>query len=123
MVLAFIFDMDGVIIDSNPYHKIAWSNFLKNKGLPFNDEIFYRIISGKTGEGSLRILFEEDLSPEQVEEYLREIDGGFQNILREAENVKPTSGHTQEELLEAGVSLVINDFTNITIEQLKHLIT
>lgn len=29
MIYGLIFDMDGVIIDSNPYHKIALHNILK----------------------------------------------------------------------------------------------
>jgi len=30
---AFVFDMDGVIVDTNPYHKIALRQFAEKYGL------------------------------------------------------------------------------------------
>ena len=92
MEQAIIFDMDGVIIDSNPYHKISWEHFLVKNGHPFNDEIFDNIISGKTGSTSIRLLLGEDLSEEIAAGYLKEIDGDFQEILRQAKDVEPTPG-------------------------------
>ena len=92
MRYALIFDMDGVIIDSNPYHKIAWEHFLEIKGVPFNDNIFNNIISGKTGDTSIRILLGGDLSMELVKGYLEEIDGEFQEILRQTDQLEPVAG-------------------------------
>ena len=92
MEQAIIFDMDGVIIDSNPYHKISWEHFLVKNGHPFNDEIFDNIISGKTGSTSIRLLLGYDLSEEIAAGYLKEIDEDFQDILRQAKDVEPTPG-------------------------------
>jgi HAD superfamily hydrolase (TIGR01509 family) len=85
MEYGFIFDMDGVVIDSNPFHKIAWGKFLKGKGIACDDAYFDNVLSGKTGPTSLRIIFGEDLSESLMEEYLREVDGNYQSILRESE--------------------------------------
>jgi HAD superfamily hydrolase (TIGR01509 family) len=85
MEYGFIFDMDGVVIDSNPFHKIAWGRFLKGKGIPCNDAYFDNVLSGKTGPTSLKIIFGEDLAESLVEEYLLEVDGNYQSILRESE--------------------------------------
>ncbi len=92
MEYAIIFDMDGVIIDSNPFHKTSWDQFLLKKGYPYNDEIFDNIISGRTGSTSLRILLGQELTDNVVEDYLEEIDGNFQIILRDAEDVGPLPG-------------------------------
>ena len=92
MDYGFIFDMDGVIIDSNPFHKISWGKFLKRKGIPYSDEIFNNIMSGKTGETSLRILIDPELSDQQIKDYLHEIDGDFQDIFRNAEHVESYPG-------------------------------
>jgi HAD superfamily hydrolase (TIGR01509 family) len=85
MEYGFIFDMDGVIINSNPYHKIAWETFLRNHGIPVDDHFFDQVLSGRTGPSSLRMIFGEDLSPDLLEEYLLEVDEGYQGILRKSE--------------------------------------
>ena len=92
MVGGLIFDMDGVIIDSNPFHKISWKNFLLRKGLPFSDELFDNVLSGKTGETSLRILIDPDLPNEKIKSYLHEIDSDFQQIFRNAGHVESIPG-------------------------------
>jgi HAD superfamily hydrolase (TIGR01509 family) len=84
MEYGLIFDMDGVVIDSNPYHKIAWGKFLKGKGIVFDDAYFDRVLSGKTGPSSLKIIFGEDLPEALLNEYLEEVDGNYQSILRES---------------------------------------
>jgi len=92
MEYGFIFDMDGVVIDSNPYHKIAWEKFLNGQGVPFDDQLFDNVLSGRTGPTSLRLLFGEDLSQDKMDLFLEEVDGNYQNILRESEDVRPIAG-------------------------------
>ena len=92
MEYGFIFDMDGVVIDSNPYHKIAWEKFLNGQGISFDDQLFENVLSGRTGPTSLRLIFGEDLSQEKLDLYLEEVDSNYQNILRQAEDVRPIAG-------------------------------
>lgn len=88
----FIFDMDGVVIDSNPYHKIAWESFLDGQGYAYDDQTFDNMLSGRTGPTSLKLLFGDDLSEELLEQYLEEVDGKYQSILRNMEKVTPIAG-------------------------------
>lgn len=92
MEYGFIFDMDGVVIDSNPFHKIAWGKFLKGQGRDFNDQLFDNVLSGRTGPTSLRLLFGEDLPEEEMNIYLEEVDSNYQDILIRSEEVKPIAG-------------------------------
>ena len=92
MEYGFIFDMDGVVIDSNPFHKIAWEKFLSGQGIPFDDQLFDNVLSGRTGPTSLRLIFGEDLSQEKLDLYLEEVDSNYQNILRESDDVRPIAG-------------------------------
>ena len=92
MEYGFIFDMDGVVIDSNPYHKIAWEKFLNGQGISFDDKLFDNVLSGRTGPTSLRLIFGEDLSQEKLDLYLEEVDSNYQTILRESEDVRPIAG-------------------------------
>ena len=92
MEYGFIFDMDGVVIDSNPYHKIAWEKFLNGQGISFDDQLFDNVLSGRTGPTSLRLIFGENLSQEKLDLYLEEVDSNYQNILRQTEDVRPIAG-------------------------------
>lgn len=92
MEYGFIFDMDGVVIDSNPYHKIAWEKFLNGQGIPFDDQLFDNVLSGRTGPTSLRMIFGDDLNQEKLDLFLEEVDSNYQTILRESEDVRPIAG-------------------------------
>jgi len=95
MEYGFIFDMDGVVIDSNPCHKIAWGKFLKGQGIACDDQFFDEVLSGRTGPTSLKIIFGNDLPEKVLERYLAEVDENYQNILRQSKEVKAISGlHT-----------------------------
>ena len=92
MEYGFIFDMDGVVIDSNPYHKIAWEKFLIGQAIPFDDQLFDNVLSGRTGPTSLHLIFGDDLSQEKLDLYLEEVDSNYQNIIRESDDVRPIAG-------------------------------
>ena len=92
MEYGFIFDMDGVVIDSNPFHKIAWEKFLSGQGIPFDDQLFDNVLSGRTGPTSLRMIFGDDLSQDKLDLYLDEVDSNYQNILRQSDDIRPIAG-------------------------------
>jgi HAD superfamily hydrolase (TIGR01509 family) len=92
MDYGFIFDMDGVVIDSNPYHKIAWERFLAGQGIHFDDQLFDNVLSGRTGPTSLRIIYGDDLPQEDLEVFLQKVDSNYQNLLRESKDVRSIAG-------------------------------
>jgi beta-phosphoglucomutase len=92
MEYGFIFDMDGVIIDTNPYHRISWGKFIRGKGLPYSDELFNNFLSGQTGATSIRALLDENLSDVQIQEYVQKIDGHFRDIFRDSPHVEAFPG-------------------------------
>ncbi len=47
---AFLFDMDGVIIDSNPFHKIALKQFCKKYGQDLSEDQLKEKIYGRTNK-------------------------------------------------------------------------
>lgn len=63
--LAFLFDMDGVIIDSNPLHREAWTVFNRRYGLETTDAMHEQMY-GKRNDEIVRLYFGEALSDVEV---------------------------------------------------------
>jgi beta-phosphoglucomutase len=63
--LALIFDMDGVIIDSNPLHREAWSAFSRRYGLETTDAMLERMY-GRRNDQIVRDFFGENLPAGEV---------------------------------------------------------
>jgi beta-phosphoglucomutase len=49
-ILALIFDMDGVIIDSNPVHRIAWAEYLRRYGVEMTEAMQQRMYGKRNDE-------------------------------------------------------------------------
>ena len=64
-VRALIFDMDGVIVDSNPLHVKAWSVYNGRFGLPMDEAMQGRMF-GKRNDELVRDFFGEEISDEEV---------------------------------------------------------
>jgi beta-phosphoglucomutase len=57
--------MDGVIIDSNPYHKDAWLEFCRRYNVELREEDVPAKIYGKTNKAALVDVFQRPFSPEE----------------------------------------------------------
>jgi beta-phosphoglucomutase len=63
--LGLIFDMDGVIVDSNPVHREAWSAYNRRFGLE-TDESMHQRMFGRRNDQIIRDFFGPDLPEEEV---------------------------------------------------------
>ncbi len=63
--MALIFDMDGVIVDSNPVHRESWRAYNLRFGIE-TDEAMQQRMYGKRNDEIVRDFFGADLSEEQV---------------------------------------------------------
>ena len=63
---ALIFDMDGVIVDSNPLHCESWVAFNRRYGLETTDAMLQRMY-GKRNDQIVRDFFGEHLASEEVD--------------------------------------------------------
>ena len=63
--LALIFDMDGVIVDSNPVHRDSWIAFNRRYGLETTPAMLERMY-GKRNDEILRDYFGDSLPPEEI---------------------------------------------------------
>jgi beta-phosphoglucomutase family hydrolase len=63
--LALIFDMDGVVVDSNPLHRIAWAEYNRRRGLATTEEMQQRMY-GRRNDQIVRDFFGNGLTDAEV---------------------------------------------------------
>jgi len=90
--LGIIFDMDGVIIDSNPYHKLAWTNFLNRRNVKVDDAVFKDLIFGTSGGEAISFLLNCKFSKMELNDFCNEIDSEYRDIIGKSENIKLVNG-------------------------------
>jgi beta-phosphoglucomutase len=88
MLQAVIFDMDGVIVDSHPVHRLAWQKFLLTLGKKVSHKDLDCILEGWRREDILRH-FLGDLTEAQIMEYGNRKDEFFHQV---DIPVKPVAG-------------------------------
>jgi HAD superfamily hydrolase (TIGR01509 family) len=82
--------MDGVIVDTNPYHKIALKQFCEKYGFSFSEDEMRREIFGRTNKIWLKKLFGEDAPETELMNYEEEKESLFRSIY--APHIKPVQG-------------------------------
>lgn len=84
---AVLFDMDGVLFNSMPYHSEAWHSVMEKRGLHLSREEAY-LHEGRTGAATINIVYQrqygKDATPELIEEIYAEKAAMF-NSFPEAE--------------------------------------
>jgi len=77
---SFVFDMDGVIVDTNPHHKIALREFAKKYGYSLSEGDLIKKIYGRTNKEWIPNLFERKLTKEEVAHYGEEKEQLFRDL-------------------------------------------
>jgi beta-phosphoglucomutase len=113
---AVIFDMDGVIIDSNPYHLISWRDYLLTFGIEASDEALKEHMFGKSNSYILSHFFQKEFSYEEKTQMQYDKEKWFRTIF-EAE-MKAVVGFEDflADLLKNGVKTGIG--TSAPVENL-----
>jgi beta-phosphoglucomutase len=104
---AAIFDMDGTLVDNNPYHFKAWAEiFEKYKHTQITHEFFNEKLSGVPGLPIMREYF-GDMDEEQMQAVFNEKSQRYRDAY--APYAKPINGLERflTELKDAGVKLAV----------------
>lgn len=88
-MFAIMFDMDGVLIDSNPSHKIALRQFCEKYGHFLTEEQLRTQIYGRTNRDWITNLFGQ-LSEDVLQQYANEKEALFREIY--AHDIAPLKG-------------------------------
>ncbi len=87
--IAFLFDMDGVLVDSNPFHKIALKTFCKKHGHDLSEEQLHEKIYGRTNRDWITNVFGH-LPEDQLKAFANEKEALFRDIYKN--DVQPLHG-------------------------------
>jgi len=103
---AVIWDMDGVIADTAPYHFKAWQQVFKKRGVDFTEADFRRNF-GRRNDTIIIDILGEHTSPTEVDNIVREKEESFRNKIRD--NIKPLPGAIElmKSLREHGFSIAL----------------
>ena len=67
-----IFDMDGTMIASLPWHRQSWLEFARRHALNTDVDDLMRRINGRTGPECIAELFQRAIEPAQADAYIQE---------------------------------------------------
>jgi len=103
---AVIFDMDGVLVDSNPFHLSKWAALLREHGIAFEEAKLAEIVLGPPNEATFQRYFGE-LTPERRRELGEELEERFRQEI--APHARPFPGVLQllDECRSNGVTLAV----------------
>ena len=85
-----VFDMDGVIMNSNPYHERAWKKFCKAHNIMLADEEFHHYIFGRIAKDTIDYIFKKDHTMAEVNRYVDEKELIYREMY--AQNIKLLEG-------------------------------
>jgi beta-phosphoglucomutase family hydrolase len=77
---AFIFDMDGTIVDNMAFHTQSWIAFFEQRGMAIDAEQFFRATAGRQGKEIIRLHLGEHLADDEVLNLNREKEAVYRTL-------------------------------------------
>ncbi len=120
---AVLFDMDGVLFNSMPYHAEAWHKVMQAHGLNLSREEAY-LHEGRTGAGTINIVCQRQLgreaTPDEIENIYHEKSEEF-NKFPEPEPM-PGAWELLQKIKKAGLvpMVVTGSGQRSLLDRLKH---
>lgn len=118
---AVIFDMDGVIVDTNPHHHTAWREYYQRNGKDLSDADFVQYVSGKHNRDIVAHLFaNQTLTPDEVVRLSNEKEALFRELYRPV--ITPVAGLVDflTSLKKAGIRMAVA--TSAPVENLDFVV-
>jgi len=104
---ALIFDMDGTMVDSMPFHAKSWMEFTRRHGIGIDVQDLLRRTTGRTGPECMRELFAREIADDEAlrlvgekEAIYREL---FAPVFAEVPGFNAFAGRANERGLKVGV--------------------
>lgn len=103
-----MFDMDGILMNSMPYHASAWKQTIHEYGLDCGEDVFYAN-EGRTCEGTVRCLFPQWADREDLPGLCEEIYRRKGEIFHQMSEPDPMEGALDvvKAVREAGLKAIV----------------
>ncbi len=104
---AVIFDMDGVLVDSNPFHLQKWAEFLRERGVAFQEADLPQLILGQRNDTLFRYFFGSKITAEESRRMGEEVEARFRAAFKA--HAKPLAGLDAliREIHAAGIPMAV----------------
>ena len=99
--------MDGVLVDSNPFHLRKWIDLFQAHGIPFNEQELPKIVLGPPNDVTFRRYLGEDLSREQMAELSEELEENFRREIGPHARAFPGVRRFIEECHAQGITMAV----------------
>jgi len=77
---AFVFDMDGTIVDNMAFHTSSWISFFERRGLALDADDFFRATAGRQGGDIIRSYLGEGLPDDEVGLLIHEKESVYREL-------------------------------------------
>ena len=77
---AFIFDMDGTIVDNMGFHTDSWLEFFARRGKQYDPDVFFRETAGAQGREILRARLGPDIPDDEIAVLAQEKDALYREM-------------------------------------------
>ncbi len=105
---AVLFDMDGVLFNSMPYHSQAWNEAMKEFDLNLSREEAY-MHEGRTGAGTINIVYQRQHGTDAPQELIEEIYKVKSRIFNSFPEAQPMAGALEllQKVKAAGLKIIL----------------
>lgn len=117
--IAALFDMDGVIVHTNPYHKKAFKIFLEKHHVCLTDEELKEHVYGRTNAEIFPYIFKDEYTGEKGEEWANEKESLFRELYKDDAKAVPGLIDFLEELKNEGIKSAVG--TSAPVENLDFI--
>jgi beta-phosphoglucomutase len=104
---AVIFDMDGVLVDSNPFHVQKWADFLDARGIRYDPRELPRKVLGPRNDDTFRLFLGSSVTKEEMAQLGEELEARFRATLRAHAKPLPGVESLLRQCRQAGISMAV----------------
>lgn len=87
---AVIFDLDGTMLDNNPFHLKAFKEYLAKINREMSDEEYNARVNGRTNRDVMEYLYQKKLSDEELQPLVEEKEGLYRELYKN--DIAPVKG-------------------------------